>query len=781
MPRALMLSLLFALVAALLAPTRARADLIDYDPATAPPAILTPDELTRYDALIRAGAVPSILSSGSPNGQYMLVNVQGYTILDLDARSLTPIPREVWNPQTLARASQIAWMGDTQAVLATLDRAARPPTFGKTVVDFAKATVTTTPFALPEIQGMTVYIYGGSLLHTPDGAWHVLAYALPSGGGAFVTEAPATFEVQTDEAREERARLGTEDPGQTILQVTARILAINIDTGAATTIGTVPPGTSLGGMITSIGQRPGTNTVSYVVQTAYSCGGNVVRERACRGGGNPTSSFLVQEASGRVPPAENGLVFGTALHIVDLATGAEKVIENEDYPDARFAGTMWTADGSLLLVAVQVPSVLDDRPYPTYSYPSDLAGMVFSPAGAFLRNWDTPQVVLGASIEPLTGTSLMVMTPSNTNRHVYVVDAAAPEAAPIPVFTGSGALYGWELAGELFVYVRGDVTLPGELYIAETVDVAATSAALTDLNATLPTISRIAYQTIKYRTSSGYDVEGIYIYPAEWSFPPPTPKPVVVWQQGGPGGQVINSWGTSVESPYSMLPNYGIPVFMVNGAGRTSNGPQFYSDMAEGRNYGQRDIRDVKEGVDHLIAQGIADPNAVGVTGCSYGGYFTLQSMVEYPDFYKAGNTQCSLNDILYEYNFGWTYFVGYLMGRSSTEDPAEYVNDSPLYRAHQVKHPLLIFHGTNDFLPWEHLLNFHDQVQSDGVPVRFLRARGEGHGFGTLNSQRYAAQLQIDWFRRYLGGGGGDLFGALIGRIAPTLPRTTVGAEVTR
>ena len=136
---------------------------------------------------------------------------------------------------------------------------------------------------------------------------------------------------------------------------------------------------------------------------------------------------------------------------------------------------------------------------------------------------------------------------------------------------------------------------------------------------------------------------------------------------------------------------------MVNGAGRTSNSPQFYADMAEGRNYGQRDIRDVKEGVDYLIAQGIADPDGVGVTGCSYGGYFTLQSLVEFPDVYKAGNTQCSLNDILYEYNFGWAYFMGYLMGRSPIQDPAEYVNDSPLYRASQVKSPLLVFQVFND------------------------------------------------------------------------------------
>jgi dipeptidyl aminopeptidase/acylaminoacyl peptidase len=202
--------------------------------------------------------------------------------------------------------------------------------------------------------------------------------------------------------------------------------------------------------------------------------------------------------------------------------------------------------------------------------------------------------------------------------------------------------------------------------------------------------------------------------------------------------------------------------------------------MADGRNYGQRDIVDVKEGVEHLIDQGVVDPDAVGVTGCSYGGYFTLQSMVEFPDFYAAGNTQCSLNDVIYEYNFGWAYFLGYLMGRTTIEDPMEYVRDSPYYRAHQIEKPLLVFHGTNDFLPHEHMVNIHDQVENNGVATRMLRAFGEGHGFGRSGSQKYGAQLQIDWFRRYLFGES-TTDGSLIWRDQPRLPRSLSLVEVDR
>jgi dipeptidyl aminopeptidase/acylaminoacyl peptidase len=142
----------------------------------------------------------------------------------------------------------------------------------------------------------------------------------------------------------------------------------------------------------------------------------------------------------------------------------------------------------------------------------------------------------------------------------------------------------------------------------------------------------------------------------------------------------------------------------------------------------------------------------VGVTGCSYGGYFTLQSIRTYPDFYAAANPQCSLADLTEEFTFGYTPFISYLMGRAPMADIDEYLKDSPMYGTNQVKTPTLIFHGRNDFLPFQLINNIHDQIEENGTEVTFLRVAEEGHGFGFPTSQAYAQQLQIDFFRRHLG-----------------------------
>jgi dipeptidyl aminopeptidase/acylaminoacyl peptidase len=214
---------------------------------------------------------------------------------------------------------------------------------------------------------------------------------------------------------------------------------------------------------------------------------------------------------------------------------------------------------------------------------------------------------------------------------------------------------------------------------------------------------------------------------------------------------MLRDFGGTVESPYSLLPRFGIPVFVANAVGRSVKSPAFYTAMADDRNFGQLDIAQIRDGVEHLIDQGVAHPGRIGITGCSYGGYFTLQSMRTYPGFYAAGNAQCSLTDLFEEFTFGYTPILGYLEGVSPMGDADEYRRDSPYHGAGDITSPLLIFHGTADFLPVQLLTNVHDELDARGVDVTFLRMAGEGHGYRQAESQDYARQLQLQFFRETL------------------------------
>jgi dipeptidyl aminopeptidase/acylaminoacyl peptidase len=765
-----LVAIALAALAAVLWPLSARAEIIDFNPAEDQvPTILTEEELARYSALLRISR-PSIASPASPDGRYVLVRISGtLRVLDTTTKE-TPL----LELGTLSFWSPVVWTSSTESVVLAYDSASRQ--YGKLVIDAATRTFTNTPFTVAPLPGKSVRLTNGlRIFRRADGSFHALGYTVSQGQSVLSMERPS-FDPRSPE---ERRELGDDQPPLSMLQTEEQMVGVSLDTGAVSPIAPLPGGTDLGSALQTFAVRPGTDTAAFVQARSLPWSGTVVGGRASRGGGMPTSYWNTQEALGFIRPEQNLNLTTRSLRLVDLNSLQTTVIQNSDLAPGMFSNSLWTADGSHLVVVVETPSLLEGRENPVYEYTSGVMLKLFDPQGRFLRDWtDSRMDTLGTSFSPLTGTRLTVLTPFNLTRHLYVVDIAGGAGSGEPVYQGARFLFAWALRGTHFAGVLGDVADPGDLYVARADDVAGSLDRVTNLNQDVRATANIKYTPVRYRTSHGVNVEGIYVYPAGWSFPPPEPMPVVVWQQGGPGGQMVNVWGTSVESPYTLLPAFGIPVFMVNGSGRQSNGAQFYSDMADGTSFGQRDIADVKEGVDHLIELDVVDPAAVGVTGCSYGGYFTLQSLVEYPSFYKAGNAQCSLNDVLWEFNFGWSPFIGYLMGSSTTANPEEYIEDSPIYNASRMAAALLLFHGTEDFLPFEHITNIHDQVVMNGVPTRFWRAEGYGHGIGSITAdrtgmgQRYAAQLQIDWFRRYLGLEGGHVTGGLkLLPIRPTLP----------
>src|SRR5207249_9701115 len=60
--------------------------------------------------------------------------------------------------------------------------------------------------------------------------------------------------------------------------------------------------------------------------------------------------------------------------------------------------------------------------------------------------------------------------------------------------------------------------------------------------------------------------------------------------------------------------------------------------------WGEDDYKDIMAGVNAMIAQGIADPDRLGVMGASYGGYMTDWIVTQTARF-KAASTAASVSD----------------------------------------------------------------------------------------------------------------------------------------
>jgi dipeptidyl-peptidase-4 len=55
------------------------------------------------------------------------------------------------------------------------------------------------------------------------------------------------------------------------------------------------------------------------------------------------------------------------------------------------------------------------------------------------------------------------------------------------------------------------------------------------------------------------------------------------------------------------------------------------------RNLGVQELADQREGIQYLVSLGFVDPRRIGVMGWSYGGFMTLNLMLNAPDLFHAG------------------------------------------------------------------------------------------------------------------------------------------------
>jgi dipeptidyl aminopeptidase/acylaminoacyl peptidase len=248
---------------------------------------------------------------------------------------------------------------------------------------------------------------------------------------------------------------------------------------------------------------------------------------------------------------------------------------------------------------------------------------------------------------------------------------------------------------------------------------------------------------------------------------PAGPPPLVVEIHGGP--HTLYGWSPVWE--WQILAGSGIGVWAANPRGSQGYGEAF--NAANFRDWGPGPMRDILAGVDSLIADGLADPDRLGVTGGSYGGYLTSW-IVGHTDRFRAAITCRSVNDLTSQMSTGdiaGPSFGRLEFGAAPWEDPDLYREHSPLTYASQIRTPLLIQHSERDLrTPIGQAEELFTVLRSLRRPVRLMRVPDETHELtrsGTpFRRVENAAQIAA-WFRHFLLDGGRGL---------PALPRVRAG-----
>jgi dipeptidyl aminopeptidase/acylaminoacyl peptidase len=247
--------------------------------------------------------------------------------------------------------------------------------------------------------------------------------------------------------------------------------------------------------------------------------------------------------------------------------------------------------------------------------------------------------------------------------------------------------------------------------------------------------------------SDGFEVQGWLIYPKD--FDPAKKYPMVVAVHGGPGAGVQPGWPGALS--YEMaLPSRGYFLFQPNPRGSFGTGEAF--TRANVKDFGYGDWRDILAGVEEVLRTAPVDPNRLGLTGWSYGGYMTMWGVTQTNRF-KAAVAGAGIAN--------WSSYYGEnkidqwmipFFGKSVYDDPEVYARSAPLTFIKKVKTPTLVIVGDSDGeCPTPQSYEFWHALKTLGVKTELVVYEREGHMFVNPEHQRDVIVRATAWFDEYL------------------------------
>jgi dipeptidyl aminopeptidase/acylaminoacyl peptidase len=242
-------------------------------------------------------------------------------------------------------------------------------------------------------------------------------------------------------------------------------------------------------------------------------------------------------------------------------------------------------------------------------------------------------------------------------------------------------------------------------------------------------------------------VQGWLTYPSE--FDPAKKYPLVVRVHGGPSWAVTPAWPTRWS--YAMaLPSQGYFVLQANPRGSYGQGEKFTA--ANVKDFGYGDFRDIMAGVDEAIKSAPIDPERIGLTGWSYGGYMTMWGVTQTNRFHAAV-AGAGLSDWLSYYGENKIdQWMPPFFGATVYDDPAVYAKSSPITFIKNVKTPTLVVVGDSDGeCPPPQSYEFWHALKTMGVPTQFVIYPHEGHEFADPAHSRDVIERAVGWFNQYL------------------------------
>jgi dipeptidyl aminopeptidase/acylaminoacyl peptidase/CubicO group peptidase (beta-lactamase class C family) len=417
----------------------------------------------------------------------------------------------------------------------------------------------------------------------------------------------------------------------------------------------------------------------------------------------------------------------------------------------------WTPDGSALIVAGTTAV-----PYGhlrLLRVPLDPAGSVIDLAGSLDRNVmpGGPGYPGGLPALGGDGATVVFCVRDQGCSHVYAVPADG-SGTPKPVVGGAGRVVSGLSVSPSSGTAAVALATPdsyGEIVVVDLGSGTGSSSTGTVITehgagqhgAGQEDVKLYVRQEREFAISDGGTVQGWLIRDPDAA----GPGPVLLDVHGGPH----NAWNGAADPAHlyhQVLAERGWTVLIVNPRASDGYGEAFYGATAGA--WGVSDALDFLEPLDALVAEGIADPARLAVTGYSYGGYMTCYLTSRDGRFAAAVAGGC-VSDLR---SMAGTSDEGH--GLSDHEwgfkSPAgrDFAASDPIARVTDVRTPTLLLHGDADLrCPVGQAEQWHVALRELGIDTQLVRYPGASHLFildGTPSHRIDYNQRVVDWVEQY-------------------------------
>jgi dipeptidyl aminopeptidase/acylaminoacyl peptidase len=436
------------------------------------------------------------------------------------------------------------------------------------------------------------------------------------------------------------------------------------------------------------------------------------------------------------------------LHWVDVATGKLSTITprnaRKEDPTASYQGGAWSADGKSVFTATDKDSeflrlVRIDL---ATGKPAVLSGDI---------PWDVETFDVSSD-----GRLAAFFTNEDGVSKLHLLDLASGQALPVP---------------DLPAGTVGQVLFrPGSHEIGFDLDWARSPVDVYSYDADTRRLERWTASEIGGLNPESFVLPELIHYPTFDTVSPGGPRrtipafvyrprpdrfpgrrPVYINIHGGPEGQSRASFRGSNNY---FMDELGIAVILPNVRGSSGYGKSWLK-LDNGR-LREDSVKDIGALLDWIATQPDLDSTRVMVSGGSYGGYMTLAAMTFYSDRLCCGWDSVGISNFV--------TFLEHTQGYRQDLRRAEYGDErdpemraflegiAPAKRAGKITKPLLVSQGANDpRVPLSESDQIVKAVRSNGVPVWYLVARDEGHGFNKKSNSDFQRAVVFEFVRRFL------------------------------